>query len=221
MVTVSAGARPAKPAHGQHRTQSSAPRRRRPPPPPSAIAPVDRVLMRFSREHLAGFIEVAIDLLDLADANPSFRLPCTSIELGRDSGADLGRHGHPTGRQFETGDTIMDINNASAAGATAQQPSNLLLKLAERNALIDRIDIEDLSDLEAAEESARLSRQDAAILATPAASSDDMFAKLLLLVQSVTEGVMLEEADAAAAVLEAQALTGAGRVSPNVVCAKG
>ena len=68
MVTVSAGARPAKPARG-HRANSPAPRcrRSRPVRTPVSIGPVDRVLVRFSREQIAGFIEVAIDLLDLAD----------------------------------------------------------------------------------------------------------------------------------------------------------
>jgi len=37
---------------------------------PSALAPVERVLAAFDRNQLAGFIEVAIGLLDLADGDP-------------------------------------------------------------------------------------------------------------------------------------------------------
>ena len=40
------------------------------PPPPAAIS---RILSTFSREHLEGFIAVALDLLDLADGDPDFQ----------------------------------------------------------------------------------------------------------------------------------------------------
>jgi hypothetical protein len=42
------------------------------PPPPAAIS---RVLASFNREQLAGFITVAIDLLDLADGDPESEEP--------------------------------------------------------------------------------------------------------------------------------------------------
>ena len=40
------------------------------PPPPAAIS---RILSTFSRDHLEGFIAVALDLLDLADGDPDFQ----------------------------------------------------------------------------------------------------------------------------------------------------
>jgi hypothetical protein len=37
---------------------------------PTAATPADRILSRFNRDQLAGFIEVAISLLDAADGDP-------------------------------------------------------------------------------------------------------------------------------------------------------
>ncbi len=37
---------------------------------PTAATPADRILARFNRDQLAGFIEVAISLLDAADPDP-------------------------------------------------------------------------------------------------------------------------------------------------------
>ncbi len=53
------------------------------PPPPAAVS---RILSTFSRDHLEGFIAVALDLLDLADGDPDFQqadgdeLDCNAAE---------------------------------------------------------------------------------------------------------------------------------------------
>lgn len=39
---------------------------------PTPASPVERILSRFDRDKLSGFIEVAIGLLDFADGDPDF-----------------------------------------------------------------------------------------------------------------------------------------------------
>lgn len=72
------------------------------PVPPAAIS---RVLSRFDRDQLAGFIAVAIDLLDLADGDPDLELVDEREPDG--DGADVGwpewdqRHPNDKRAEFE------------------------------------------------------------------------------------------------------------------------
>ena len=88
--------------------------------------------------------------------------------------------------------------------------------LAERNTMIEYLDSDAPTEDEANTGVGRLNEIDGRIIKTPAATTSGVFAKLLLAVQLTTEGQELVEIDAAAFVREAQALTGMGRVSPNI-----
>ena len=88
--------------------------------------------------------------------------------------------------------------------------------LTERNTLIEYLDSNAPTEDEANTGVGRLNEIDGRIIKTPATTATGVFAKLLLAVQLSTEGQELIEADAAAFVREVQAVTGMGRVSPNV-----
>jgi len=92
--------------------------------------------------------------------------------------------------------------------------------LSERNALIAYLDSDEPTEDEANEGAGRLSEFDGRIIKTPATTTPAVFAKVLLAAQLSTEGQELVEADAAAFVREARAVTGIGRVSPNVVATR-
>lgn len=82
---------------------TSAPLRALTPPvmpvPPAAIS---RVLSRFDREQLAGFVAVAIDLLDLGDGDPDYE-DATDVE--DDHALSSQAIGYATGPGCEIGDT--------------------------------------------------------------------------------------------------------------------
>jgi hypothetical protein len=88
--------------------------------------------------------------------------------------------------------------------------------LTERNALIEYLDSDVPTEDEANERVGHLNELDRRIITTPASTMAAVFSKLLLAVQLTTEGQELVESDAATFVREANAVTGMGRVSPNV-----
>jgi len=129
------------------------------------------------------------------------------------------------GQQADPEISTVEMTTASLFPATCSTdwcghfdalPSSLLAMLAERNALITHIDDDGISEDEAQAECGRLNQLDTQIERTPAATRDDVLAKLLLAVQLVAEGHEVSESHAASIVCEAKSVTGAGRVSPNV-----
>ena len=109
------------------------------------------------------------------------------------------------------------------AGGEPSDPTTvqLLPILAERNELIEHISAARLTDDKADEQCGRLDAFDDRIMETPAASKDDVFAKLLLMAELRTEGSDVAGQLAATIVREAQAFAGIGRVSPNVDMQRG
>lgn len=61
-------------------------------PLPHASTPAQRILRRFSRDELSGFISVAIDLLDLADGDVDAELNGDELD-GNGSEEDFVNHG--------------------------------------------------------------------------------------------------------------------------------
>jgi hypothetical protein len=121
--------------------------------------------------------------------------------------------------------TVGNVHNSSLFPATWQttwcgqfEPvtATLLGVLAERNELIEYISAAKLADVEANEQCGRLDAIDNRIMETPAASRDDVFAKLLLMAELRTEGTDVVETRAAAIVSEALIFAGVGRVSSNI-----
>jgi hypothetical protein len=97
-----------------------------------------------------------------------------------------------------------------------------LMKIfAERNALIEHLDHDPMSEDEASEGCDRLNVMDGLIMETPALSFDDVSAKLLLAVQLNTEGQEISVEQAVQFVEEAQRIVGVGRVSPTAVALMG
>ncbi len=111
---------------------------------------------------------------------------------------------------------IADARRFAATDPVSETTDPHLGWLAERNTLIEYLDSNEPSEDEANAGVGRLNEIDGCIIKTPAATTPAVFAKLLLAVQLSTEGQELVEGDAAAIVREARAVTGIGRVSPNV-----
>ena len=115
---------------------------------------------------------------------------------------------------------IADARRFAVVDLGAANADQHVAWLTERNALIEYLDSHAPTEDEANEGAGRLNEIDGRIIKTPATTTPAVFAKLLLAVQLSTEGQELVEGDAAAFVREARAVTGLGRVSPNVVATR-
>ncbi len=93
--------------------------------------------------------------------------------------------------------------------------------LTERNTLIEYLDSDEPTEDEANEGAGRLNEIDGRIIKTPATTARLRCSPSCCSPYSLsTEGQELVEGDAAAFVREARAVTGIGRVSPNVVATR-